>query len=126
MRLETEHRPDPTTGVPGLDSAAVTLYRWTIVHERLTPASLAQAASDTGLSLPECRHAARALSESCLFQELPPTGGTEPGPAGWQPVSPQAATAQLLSDREVLLRVQEEALRNSAGASSSNATDSPR
>ncbi|MFF4382403.1 LuxR C-terminal-related transcriptional regulator [Kitasatospora sp. NPDC001547] len=134
--------PDATADVPALDSAAVTLYRWTVVHERLTPGTLAQAASETGLSLPECEAAVRQLTGACLFQELRAPDGPAPGaplpdgpapetptadaplagsplagsaPAGatiaWQPVSPQAATAQLLSARDTALRAREEALR---------------
>ncbi|MFD4656586.1 LuxR C-terminal-related transcriptional regulator [Kitasatospora sp. NPDC058444] len=77
--MEPGTGPDPTPDVPALDSAAVTLYRWTVVHERLTPATLAQAASETGLSLPECEAAVRQLTGACLFQELfaddlPPNG----------------------------------------------------
>ncbi|MFE7639766.1 LuxR C-terminal-related transcriptional regulator [Kitasatospora sp. NPDC057518] len=109
--------PDPTADVPALDSAAVTLYRWTVVHERLTPATLAQAASETDLTLPECEAAVRQLTGACLLQELFPddrrTDGsrTDAPPVAWQPVSPQAATAQLLSARDTALRAREEALR---------------
>ncbi|MEU1287618.1 LuxR C-terminal-related transcriptional regulator [Kitasatospora sp. NPDC005856] len=131
--MEPGTGPDPTPDVPALDSAAVTLYRWTVVHERLTRATLAQAASETGLSLPECEAAVRQLTGACLFQELfaddvpptdappdevPPTDAPPNGapadaarPAAWQPVSPQAATAQLLSARDTALRAREEALR---------------
>ncbi|MFG2985438.1 LuxR C-terminal-related transcriptional regulator [Streptomyces sp. NPDC048258] len=108
--METDSGPGTAARVPGLDSAAVMLYRWTVVHERLTPATLAQAAADTGVSPPACLSAVKALTDSCLFTELP-ADGEEQEPAGWQPVSPQAATAQLLSDRDTALRAQEEALR---------------
>ncbi|MFI2611580.1 LuxR C-terminal-related transcriptional regulator [Kitasatospora sp. NPDC018619] len=100
----------PTAVVPALDGAAVTLYRWTVVHERLTPATLAQAASETDLSLPQCEAAVRQLTDACLLQELAGAAG-EGHPAAWQPVSPQAATAQLLSARDTALRAREEALR---------------
>ncbi|MEV7185408.1 LuxR C-terminal-related transcriptional regulator [Kitasatospora sp. NPDC093102] len=120
--MEPGTGPDPTADVPALDSAAVTLYRWTVVHERLTPATLAQAASETDLGLPECEAAVRQLTGACLFQELfaddaptddAPTDGDPAGrrPVAWQPVSPQAATAQLLSARDTALRAREEALR---------------
>ncbi|MFJ6622244.1 LuxR C-terminal-related transcriptional regulator [Kitasatospora sp. NPDC091335] len=140
--MEPGNGPEPAVGVPALDSAAVTLYRWTVVHERLTPATLAQAASETGLSLRECESAVRQLTGACLFQELRPAGdpaGADPtgagptaddptadgptgpgpatdgptgaGPTAWRPVSPQAATAQLLSARDTALRAQEESLR---------------
>ncbi|MEU3567473.1 hypothetical protein AB0E96_03440 [Kitasatospora sp. NPDC036755] len=135
--MDSGTSPAPTADVPALDSAAVTLYRWTVVHERLTPATLAQAASETDLSLPECEAAVRQLTEACLFRELrtpvdpapdvPAPGDPAPdraptcespgeeAPGGvrivWQPVSPQAATAQLLSARDTALRAREEALR---------------
>ncbi|WP_329194845.1 MULTISPECIES: helix-turn-helix transcriptional regulator [unclassified Streptomyces] len=107
--MEPKAGADPVTGIPGLDSAAVTLYRWTIVHELLLPAALAQAAAETGLSEQECREAVRTLTGACLFQPLPGGGGQEP--AGWQPVSPQAAAARLLSDSDAALRAHEQALR---------------
>lgn len=114
--------PDPTVDVPALDSGAVTLYRWTVVNEQLTPATLARAASETDLSLPECEAAVRQLTRACLLQELrSPDGpaGERPtsedsaggGQVAWRPVSPQAATAQLLSARDTALRAREEALR---------------
>ncbi|APU40046.1 helix-turn-helix transcriptional regulator [Streptomyces sp. TN58] len=108
--MEMESGPGAPAQVPGLDSPAVLLYRWTVVHERLTPATLAQAAADTGMSRQACSAAVRSLTDSCLLTELPAPDGAEE-PAGWQPVSPQAATAQLLSDRDTALRAQEEALR---------------
>ncbi|MCX4752061.1 helix-turn-helix transcriptional regulator [Kitasatospora purpeofusca] len=125
MEAETEQAADAAATIPGVDSVAVTLYRWTVVHGRLTPATLAQAAAETGIGEPDCRRALAALTEACLLQAVPaavpavvPDDGRSagPGPAGsepvgWQPVSPQAATAQLLSDRDTALRAQEEALR---------------
>ncbi|CAN3979978.1 LuxR C-terminal-related transcriptional regulator [Kitasatospora purpeofusca] len=130
MEAETEQAADAAATIPGVDSAAVTLYRWTVVHGRLTPATLAQAAAETGIGEPDCRRALAALTEACLLQAVPaavpavvpddgrsagpgPTGSGPAGPetVGWQPVSPQAATAQLLSDRDTALRAQEEALR---------------
>ncbi|MFJ4090591.1 LuxR C-terminal-related transcriptional regulator [Kitasatospora sp. NPDC089913] len=110
MEAETEVAADAAATIPGVDSAAVTLYRWTVVHGRLTPATLAQAAVETGIGETDCRRALAALTEACLLQVLPPAA---PGaaPVGWQPVSPQAATAQLLSDRDAALRAEEEALR---------------
>ncbi|MFE4976189.1 LuxR C-terminal-related transcriptional regulator [Kitasatospora sp. NPDC056651] len=115
MEPGTSPRPpvlDPATGVPALDSTAVALYRWTVVHERLTPASLAQAAAETDLTLPECEAAVRQLTGACLLQELrAPDDPAAAGPTAWLPVSPQAATAQLLSARDTALRAHEEALR---------------
>lgn len=108
--METDRESATAATVPGLDSAAVMLYRWAVVHERLTPATLARAAADTGISPQACLSAVKALTDSCLFRELA-DDGAEQEPAGWQPVSPQAATAQLLSDRDTALRAQEEALR---------------
>ncbi|MFE1873160.1 LuxR C-terminal-related transcriptional regulator [Streptomyces sp. NPDC059496] len=108
--METDRESAPAATVPGLDSAAVMLYRWAVVHERLTPATLARAAADTGISPQACLSAVKALTDSCLFAELA-DDGAEQGQAGWQPVSPQTATAQLLSDRDTALRAQEEALR---------------
>ncbi|MFG2909348.1 LuxR C-terminal-related transcriptional regulator [Kitasatospora sp. NPDC048286] len=120
--MDPETGPDPTVDVPALDSTAVTLYRWTVVNEQLTPATLARAASETDLSLAECEAAVRQLTGACLFQELrSPDGPARETPAGeapacggpiaWRPVSPQAATAQLLSARDTALRAREEALR---------------
>ncbi|MFB8236065.1 LuxR C-terminal-related transcriptional regulator [Kitasatospora purpeofusca] len=113
MEAETELAADAAATIPGVDSAAVTLYRWTVVHGRLTPATLAQAAAETGIGEPDCRRALAALTEACLLQAVPAAGSEPAGPepVGWQPVSPQAATAQLLSDRDTALRAQEEALR---------------
>ncbi|MFJ4669094.1 helix-turn-helix transcriptional regulator [Kitasatospora purpeofusca] len=113
MEAETELAADAAATIPGVDSAAVTLYRWTVVHGRLTPATLAQAAAETGMGEPDCRRALAALTEACLLQAVPADGSAPAGPepVGWQPVSPQAATAQLLSDRDAALRAQEEALR---------------
>ncbi len=106
-------------GLPGVDGAAVVLYRWTVVHGRLTPDTLTQAADETGIGEPACRQALEALLEACLLQAIPTPPGLPGLPAvegspeavGWRPVSPQAATAQLLSDRDTALRAQEEALR---------------
>ncbi|MFD7561123.1 LuxR C-terminal-related transcriptional regulator, partial [Streptomyces sp. NPDC059835] len=97
------------TGIPELDSAAVLLYRWTVVHESLTPADLPRAATETGIGEHESRQALDSLLDVCLLQELP----TAPGDPNvrWQPVSPQAAAGQLLSDRDSALRAQEESLR---------------
>ncbi|MEV0188488.1 hypothetical protein AB0I39_08140, partial [Kitasatospora purpeofusca] len=128
MEAETEVAADAAATIPGVDSAAVTLYRWTVVHGRLTPATLAQAAVETGIGETDCRRALAALTEACLLQAVPAAGPGHAGPGhagpghdgpehdggepvGWQPVSPQAATAQLLSDRDAALRAQEEALR---------------
>ncbi|MFJ8429840.1 LuxR C-terminal-related transcriptional regulator [Kitasatospora sp. NPDC094019] len=114
MEAETETAADAAAAIPGVDSAAVTLYRWTVVHGRLTPDTLAQAAVETGMDETDCRRALAALTEACLLQPVPgvPGGPGAPDvPGGWQPVSPQAATAQLLSDRDTALRAQEEALR---------------
>ncbi|GHB68340.1 hypothetical protein GCM10010347_43110 [Streptomyces cirratus] len=97
------------TGIPELGSAAVLLYRWTVVHESLTPAALSRAAAETGISEQESHQALDSLLDACLLQEVPATTG-EPG-VRWQPVSPQAAASQLLSDRDAALRAQEEALR---------------
>ncbi|MFF1560709.1 LuxR C-terminal-related transcriptional regulator [Streptomyces sp. NPDC058279] len=108
--METDGGPGAAVTVPGLDSTAVMLYRWAVVHERLTPATLTQAAAETGVSARACLSAVRALTDSCLLTELPADGDAGE-PAGWRPVSPQAATAQLLSDRDTALRAQEEALR---------------
>ncbi|MFJ6784260.1 LuxR C-terminal-related transcriptional regulator [Streptomyces yangpuensis] len=108
--METDSGPGAAAHVPGLDSTAVLLYRWTVIHEGLTPVTLAQAAAETGVSARACLAAVRSLTDFCLLTELPAEGGTGE-PAGWQPVSPQAATAQLLSDRDTALRAQEEALR---------------
>ncbi|WP_168714138.1 LuxR C-terminal-related transcriptional regulator [Streptomyces sp. A1136] len=108
--METDSGPGTAAQVPGLDSAAVLLYRWTVIHERLTPATLPQAAAETGVNPQACLAALRTLTDSCLLTELPADDGAGE-PAGWQPVSPQAATAQLLSDRDTALRAQEEALR---------------
>ncbi|PWK74704.1 regulatory LuxR family protein [Streptomyces sp. CG 926] len=108
--METDSGPGTAAQVPGLDGAAVLLYRWAVVHERLTPATLAQAAAETGVSRRATLTAVRTLTDSCLLTELPADGGAQE-PAGWLPVSPQAATAQLLSDRDTALRAQEEALR---------------
>ncbi|MFD4909956.1 helix-turn-helix transcriptional regulator [Kitasatospora purpeofusca] len=113
MEAETEQAADAAATIPGVDSAAVTLYRWTVVHGRLTPATLAQAAAETGIGETDCRRALAALTEACLLQAVPADGSApaDVEPVGWQPVSPQAATAQLLSDRDTALRAQEEALR---------------
>ncbi|WP_327732660.1 LuxR C-terminal-related transcriptional regulator [Streptomyces nojiriensis] len=96
-------------GIPELGSAAVLLYRWTVVHESLTPAALSRAATETGISDHEGHQALNSLLNACLLQELPAAPG-QPG-VRWQPVSPQAAASQLLSDRDAALRAQEEALR---------------
>ncbi|GAA0321606.1 hypothetical protein GCM10010302_70970 [Streptomyces polychromogenes] len=108
--MDTDGGPGTSARVPGLDGAAVLIYRWAVVHEGLTPATLAQAAAETGLSPRDCLAAVRSLTDSCLLTELPAAAGSQE-PAGWHPVSPQAATAQLLSDRDTALRAQEEALR---------------
>lgn len=55
MEAETEQAADAAATIPGVDSVAVTLYRWTVVHGRLTPATLAQAAAETGIGEPDCR-----------------------------------------------------------------------
>ncbi|MFD5413514.1 helix-turn-helix transcriptional regulator [Streptomyces nojiriensis] len=96
-------------GIPELDSAAVLLYRWTVVHESLTPADLPRAAAETGIGEHEIRQALDSLLDACLLQELP-AAPADPG-VRWQPVSPQAAASQLLSDRDSALRAQEESLR---------------
>ncbi len=96
-------------GIPGPDGAAVLLYRWTVVHEGITPATLSRAVAETGISDDEGHQALNSLLDACLLQELP----ADPGSPGvrWQPVSPQAAASQLLSDRDAALRAEEEALR---------------
>ncbi|WP_330294329.1 helix-turn-helix transcriptional regulator [Streptomyces sp. NBC_00503] len=96
-------------GIPELGSAAVLLYRWTVVHESLTPAALSRAAAETGISEDESHRALDSLLDACLLQQVPATTG-DPG-VRWQPVSPQAAAGQLLSDRDAALRAQEESLR---------------
>ncbi len=80
-----------------------TLYRWALVNGPLTEAMVARAADETQLSEAAVRAAIETLSATCLLKPLddPPTG-----PA-WQAQSPQAAGAQLLSDREARLRHQE-------------------
>ncbi|WP_327131413.1 LuxR C-terminal-related transcriptional regulator [Streptomyces sp. NBC_01343] len=98
-----------SAGIPGLDGAAVLLYRWTVVHSHLTRDTLARAAAETGIDDQEVDRALDSLLKACLLQELPAAPGN-PG-VRWQPVSPQAAASQLLSDRDAALRAQEDALR---------------
>ncbi|WP_406187289.1 LuxR C-terminal-related transcriptional regulator [Streptomyces sp. NBC_01006] len=95
-------------GIPELGSAAVLLYRWTVVHESLTPAALSRATAETGISEHQSHQAMHSLLGACLLQEVPAATG-DPG-VRWQPVSPQAA-GRLLSARDAALRAQEESLR---------------
>ncbi|MFI1154910.1 hypothetical protein [Streptomyces sp. NPDC020817] len=55
-------------GIPGLGCAAVLLYRWTVVHERLTPAILSRAAAETGITEHESHRALDSLLDACLLQ----------------------------------------------------------
>ncbi|MFF4644518.1 LuxR C-terminal-related transcriptional regulator [Streptomyces sp. NPDC001389] len=98
-----------SAGIPGLDGAAVLLYRWTVVHAHLTRDTLARAAAETGIDDLEAARALDSLLGACLLQELPAAPGNPD--VRWQPVSPQAAASRLLADRDAALRAQEEALR---------------
>ncbi|MFJ3176345.1 LuxR C-terminal-related transcriptional regulator [Streptomyces roseus] len=97
-----------SAGIPGLDGAAVLLYRWVVVHAHLTRDTLARAAAETGIDDQEAARALDSLLAACLLQELPAAGSQG---VRWQPVSPQAAASRLLSDRDAALRAQEDALR---------------
>ncbi|MGW6985772.1 LuxR C-terminal-related transcriptional regulator [Streptomyces sp. NPDC054932] len=88
--------------LPEVDSAAIVLYRWTLVQGGLSPSALPRAAAETGLTEERCRAALRSLTDTCLLR----TAGE-----GWQAVSPQAAGAHLLSGPEAALRAHEEQLR---------------
>ncbi|WP_328762108.1 helix-turn-helix transcriptional regulator [Streptomyces sp. NBC_00272] len=103
---------DSGTGVPRLDEPATLLYRWTLVHGRLTPTTLPRAAAETGLSEQACTGAIAQLAEVYLFQPLPGgNGGGEDADAGWRAVSPQSAGAQVLAEKETELRAHEADLR---------------
>ncbi|MGW2671532.1 LuxR C-terminal-related transcriptional regulator [Streptomyces sp. NPDC001272] len=103
---------DGESGVPRIDEPAALLYRWTLVHGRLTPATLPRAAAETGLSEDACREAVARLCALCLFQPLSGVdGGEGEAESGWRAVSPQSAGARVLAEKETELRAQEASLR---------------
>ncbi|MFF4330076.1 LuxR C-terminal-related transcriptional regulator [Streptomyces sp. NPDC001591] len=103
---------DGESGVPRIDEPAALLYRWTLVHGRLTPATLPRAAAETGLSEDACREAVARLCDLCLFQPLSGAdGGEGEAESGWRAVSPQSAGARVLAEKETELRAQEASLR---------------
>ncbi|WP_405020599.1 helix-turn-helix transcriptional regulator [Kitasatospora sp. NBC_00070] len=91
-----------------LDEHVQTLYRWALVNSPLTEADVARAAGETNLTEARCRAAIDTLNATRLLKPLDPPPAT--GPA-WLAQSPQAAGAQLLTERESALRHQEARLR---------------
>lgn len=71
---------DAGSGIPRLDEPATLLYRWTLVHGRLTPATLPSAVAETGLSERACREAIAQLAAVYLFQALPGDDGEKSAP----------------------------------------------
>ncbi|GAA2135823.1 hypothetical protein GCM10009760_14780 [Kitasatospora kazusensis] len=93
---------------PVLGEHARDLYRWALLNGPLAESAVARAADETSLTEAQCRDAIETLNATRLLKPVAPEPAT--GPA-WQAQSPQAAGAQLLSERESALRHQEAQLR---------------